>query len=137
MVERWSREFSFPVTRAVRSGLIRGAGRFTRICIVSPSFSSLLPYSRELIRLPFWSQDPNVGGRIQFSLLLRQTPRPSAVRALEGGIAPERVTQLYWSGKAVITLSAGYVGSELLGGVFIVSPRPADFWMTFLRIPKD
>ncbi|EIW67725.1 hypothetical protein TREMEDRAFT_33284 [Tremella mesenterica DSM 1558] len=60
--------------------------------------------------------DPNDGGATTISGLMRTTPRvPNNPYALP------TMAQLYWSASAVATLSAGYVGSSIVGWLFIVS----------------
>ncbi|KAL7417976.1 peptidase M50B-like-domain-containing protein [Mrakia frigida] len=60
--------------------------------------------------------DPNTGGRTQFSGLLLVEPRSLT----NPGVRRDTVTQDYWSISALVTLSAGYVGSELVGGALIL-----------------
>ena len=60
--------------------------------------------------------DPNDGGATTISGLMRDTPR-----VMRDPYAMPTVAQMFWSPAAVATLSAGYVGSSIVGWLLIVS----------------
>jgi hypothetical protein len=60
--------------------------------------------------------DPNDGGATRIMGLMRNHPRvPTDPYALS------TFGQLFWSTSAVATLGAGYVGSSMVGWLFVVS----------------
>lgn len=60
--------------------------------------------------------DPNDGGATHIMNLMRTYPRiPNDPYAMP------TYSQLFWSVSALLTLSAGYVGSSIVGWVFVVS----------------
>jgi hypothetical protein len=65
-------------------------------------------------------QDPNQGGCTRFQGLLLTEPRPYP-NPDRPPHPPWTLTQEYKSGKATMALIAGYLGSVVIGGVFIVS----------------
>jgi hypothetical protein len=60
--------------------------------------------------------DPNDGGATHIMNLMRTFPRVP-----RDPYAMPTYSQLFWSPSAVATLAAGYIGSSILGFVFIVS----------------
>ena len=64
--------------------------------------------------------DPNDGGATHIYGLMRSHPRVP-----RDPYAMPTFSQLFWSASAVATLGAGYVGSSVVGFLFIVGPvRP-------------
>lgn len=59
--------------------------------------------------------DPNDGGATHIMGLMRNFPR-----VLNDPYAMPTYTQLFWSPSAVATLAAGYVGSSIIGFLFVV-----------------
>lgn len=59
--------------------------------------------------------DPNDGGATHVMGLMRNFPR-----VLNDPYAMPTYTQLFWSPSAVATLAAGYVGSSIVGFLFVV-----------------
>lgn len=60
--------------------------------------------------------DPNDGGATHILGLMRSYPRVP-----RNPYAFPTYSQLFWSGRALFTLAAGYVGSSIVGFLFIVS----------------
>jgi hypothetical protein len=60
--------------------------------------------------------DPNDGGATHIMGLMRQMPR-----VMEDPYAMPTYAQLFWSVSALMTLAAGYIGSSIVGWLFIVS----------------
>lgn len=61
--------------------------------------------------------DPNDGGATHIMGLMRNYPRvPNDPYAMP------TYAQLFWSTSALATLAAGYIGSSIIGWLFIVSP---------------
>ena len=63
--------------------------------------------------------DPNDGGATHVMGLMRNYPRVP-----RDPFAMPTYSQLFWSSSAVATLAAGYVGSSIVGFLFVVSRPP-------------
>lgn len=64
--------------------------------------------------------DPNDGGATHIMGLMRRMPR-----VMDDPYAMPTYAQLFWSPAALMTLAAGYIGSSIIGFVFIVSRKEA------------
>ena len=65
--------------------------------------------------------DPNDGGATHIMGLMRNFPRVP-----RDPYAMPTYPQLFWSPAALATLAAGYVGSSVVGFLFVVSAVPGD-----------